>query len=168
MLRYGRDMPWMWHGHEFHTQKVTYQIRYVSYLAVSGYHKAEVYLMQGATLIILPHDQLKFWALGSFAHTLRKRKVETDWHVFTLYQEHHVMEKTEEERPAAMNAFDLISLSRGLNLGNLFEIEQVHLVFFFILFFFPLFLASLHCFKRWRLVPFDIIMGLDMKEMSLL
>ncbi|KAI3936084.1 hypothetical protein MKW98_015843 [Papaver atlanticum] len=31
-----------------------------------------------------------------------------------------------EEQPVAMNAFELISLSRGLNLGNLFEVEQVH------------------------------------------
>ncbi|RWR74816.1 CBL-interacting protein kinase 18 [Cinnamomum micranthum f. kanehirae] len=44
--------------------------------------------------------------------------------VFKDSEEYHVMEKTEEEQPAAMNAFDLISLSRGLNLGNLFEIEQ--------------------------------------------
>ncbi|RZC46790.1 hypothetical protein C5167_039745 [Papaver somniferum] len=29
-----------------------------------------------------------------------------------------------EEQPVAMNAFELISLSRGLNLGNLFEVEQ--------------------------------------------
>ena len=33
-------------------------------------------------------------------------------------------EKT-EERPAAMNAFELISMSKGLNLGNLFDVEQV-------------------------------------------
>lgn len=39
-------------------------------------------------------------------------------------QEHHVTEKTEEQ-PAAMNAFELISMSKGLNLGNLFDIEQV-------------------------------------------
>lgn len=30
-----------------------------------------------------------------------------------------------KEHPAAMNAFELISMSKGLNLGNLFEIEQV-------------------------------------------
>ncbi|KAI3832728.1 hypothetical protein MKW98_002274 [Papaver atlanticum] len=29
-----------------------------------------------------------------------------------------------EEQPVAMNAFELISLSRGLNLGNLFEVEE--------------------------------------------
>ncbi|XXG50708.1 hypothetical protein AAC387_Pa02g4656 [Persea americana] len=44
--------------------------------------------------------------------------------VFKDSEEYHVTEKTEEEQPAAMNAFDLISLSKGLNLGNLFEIEQ--------------------------------------------
>ncbi|KAF8403564.1 hypothetical protein HHK36_011668 [Tetracentron sinense] len=44
--------------------------------------------------------------------------------VFKDSEEHHVMEKKEEEKPAAMNAFELISMSKGLNLGNLFEIEQ--------------------------------------------
>ncbi|KAM0953961.1 putative protein kinase CAMK-CAMKL-CHK1 family [Dioscorea sansibarensis] len=34
-----------------------------------------------------------------------------------------VAEKTEEQ-PAAMNAFQLISMSKGLNLGNLFDVEQ--------------------------------------------
>ncbi|XP_071736278.1 CBL-interacting protein kinase 32-like [Rutidosis leptorrhynchoides] len=38
-------------------------------------------------------------------------------------EEYHVTEK-KEEHPAAMNAFELISMSKGLNLGNLFEIEQ--------------------------------------------
>ena len=45
--------------------------------------------------------------------------------MFVLQQEHHVTEK-KEEHPTAMNAFELISMSKGLNLGNLFEIEQVH------------------------------------------
>ncbi|ERM98173.1 CBL-interacting protein kinase 32 isoform X2 [Amborella trichopoda] len=43
--------------------------------------------------------------------------------VFKDSEEHHVTEKTELE-PAAINAFELISMSEGLNLGNLFEIEQ--------------------------------------------
>jgi 5'-AMP-activated protein kinase catalytic alpha subunit len=42
-----------------------------------------------------------------------------------LKQENHVTEKKEEEQPTAMNAFELISMSRGLNLGNLFDGEQV-------------------------------------------
>lgn len=45
--------------------------------------------------------------------------------VFCLYiQEHHVTEK-KEEQPTSMNAFELISMSKGLNLENLFDIEQV-------------------------------------------
>jgi len=40
-------------------------------------------------------------------------------------QEHHVTEK-KEEQPTAMNAFELISMSKGLNLENLFDTEQVH------------------------------------------
>jgi hypothetical protein len=30
-----------------------------------------------------------------------------------------------EEQPTAMNAFELISMSRGLKLENLFDVEQV-------------------------------------------
>lgn len=40
-----------------------------------------------------------------------------------LLQEHHVKEK--EEQPTMMNAFELISMSKGLDLGNLFDVEQV-------------------------------------------
>ncbi|KAH9741944.1 CBL-interacting protein kinase 32 [Citrus sinensis] len=43
--------------------------------------------------------------------------------VFKDSEEHHVTEQ-KEEQPAAMNAFELISLSKGLNLGNLFDAEQ--------------------------------------------
>ncbi|CAA0805901.1 CBL-interacting serine/threonine-protein kinase 3 [Striga hermonthica] len=43
--------------------------------------------------------------------------------VFKDYEEYHVTEK-KEEQPAAMNAFELISMSKGLNLGNLFDVEQ--------------------------------------------
>ncbi|KAL6966653.1 CBL-interacting serine/threonine-protein kinase 3 [Sarracenia purpurea var. burkii] len=43
--------------------------------------------------------------------------------VFRDSEEHHVTEK-KEEQPAAMNAFELISMSKGLNLGNLFDVEQ--------------------------------------------
>ncbi|XWS71297.1 hypothetical protein CRYUN_Cryun03dG0126300 [Craigia yunnanensis] len=44
--------------------------------------------------------------------------------VFKDSEEHHVMEKREEQ-PTAMNAFKLISsMSKGLNLGNLFDAEQ--------------------------------------------
>ncbi|KAL3828676.1 hypothetical protein ACJIZ3_017478 [Penstemon smallii] len=42
--------------------------------------------------------------------------------VFKDSEEYHVKEK-KEEHPTAMNAFELISMSRGLNLGNLFDAE---------------------------------------------
>ncbi|ONK63606.1 uncharacterized protein A4U43_C07F16990 [Asparagus officinalis] len=38
-------------------------------------------------------------------------------------EDHHVVEE-KEEQPAAMNAFELISLSKGLNLNNFFDVEQ--------------------------------------------
>ncbi|KAK9122547.1 hypothetical protein Sjap_012149 [Stephania japonica] len=44
--------------------------------------------------------------------------------VFKDSEEHHVTENREEEQPAAMNAFELISMSKGLNLENLFDSEQ--------------------------------------------
>ncbi|KAF5751644.1 putative CBL-interacting serine/threonine-protein kinase [Tripterygium wilfordii] len=40
--------------------------------------------------------------------------------VFKDSEEHHVAEK-KEEQPTPMNAFELISMSKGLNLGNLFD-----------------------------------------------
>ncbi|EES16537.2 hypothetical protein SORBI_3008G016200 [Sorghum bicolor] len=43
--------------------------------------------------------------------------------VFNDSEEHHVTEKKEEE-PVVLNAFELISRSAGLNLGNLFDSEQ--------------------------------------------
>ncbi|KAI4963937.1 hypothetical protein ZWY2020_008651 [Hordeum vulgare] len=43
--------------------------------------------------------------------------------VFNDSEEHHVTEKKEEE-PVALNAFELISMSAGLNLGNLLDSEQ--------------------------------------------
>lgn len=33
--------------------------------------------------------------------------------------------KEEEQQPTTMNAFELISMSKGLNLENLFDAEQV-------------------------------------------
>ncbi|KAK2971917.1 hypothetical protein RJ640_011698 [Escallonia rubra] len=45
--------------------------------------------------------------------------------VFKDSEEYHVTEK-KEEQPAAMNAFELISMSKGLNLGNLFDVEQAY------------------------------------------
>ncbi|URE14817.1 hypothetical protein MUK42_12237 [Musa troglodytarum] len=43
--------------------------------------------------------------------------------VFKDAEEHHVTEK-KEEQPTTMNAFELISMSKGLDLGNLFDTEQ--------------------------------------------
>ncbi|XP_073301153.1 CBL-interacting serine/threonine-protein kinase 3-like [Primulina huaijiensis] len=43
--------------------------------------------------------------------------------VFKDSEKYHVMEN-KEEKPTAMNAFELISMSRGLNLGNLFDANQ--------------------------------------------
>lgn len=43
--------------------------------------------------------------------------------VFQDSEEHHVTEK-KEEQPTAMNAFELIAMSQGLDLGNLFGVDQ--------------------------------------------
>ncbi|KAJ6818550.1 CBL-interacting protein kinase 32-like isoform X2 [Iris pallida] len=42
---------------------------------------------------------------------------------FKNLQDHHVNSKREEQ-PVSMNAFELISMSKGLNLENLFDIQQ--------------------------------------------
>ncbi|KAJ3683006.1 hypothetical protein LUZ60_013233 [Juncus effusus] len=42
---------------------------------------------------------------------------------FSDTDDYHVKERSEEQ-PAALNAFELISLSKGLNLENLFDIEK--------------------------------------------
>ncbi|KAK8582153.1 hypothetical protein V6N12_072346 [Hibiscus sabdariffa] len=44
--------------------------------------------------------------------------------VFKDYEEHHVTTERREEQPTAMNAFELISMSKGLNLNNLFDAEE--------------------------------------------
>ncbi|KZV55149.1 hypothetical protein F511_30339 [Dorcoceras hygrometricum] len=44
--------------------------------------------------------------------------------VFKDSEEYHVMENKEQQQPTPMNAFELISMSRGLNLGNLFDANQ--------------------------------------------
>ncbi|KAK7333757.1 hypothetical protein VNO80_30534 [Phaseolus coccineus] len=44
--------------------------------------------------------------------------------IFKDYEVHNVREK--EDQPTPMNAFELISLSKGLNLENLFDIDQPH------------------------------------------
>lgn len=38
------------------------------------------------------------------------------------------MTERKEEQPTAMNAFELISMSKGLKLDNLFDAEQVGMV----------------------------------------
>lgn len=58
-----------------------------------------------------------------------------------LLQEHHVTEK-KEEQPAAINAFEIISMSRGLNLENLFDPEQVLCVLSTFVFWHVLYLYS--------------------------
>lgn len=50
------------------------------------------------------------------------------------------MIEKKEEQPVAMNAFELISMSKGLNLGNLFDTEQVHILVTYCI----LSLATLH------------------------
>jgi NAF domain len=60
-------------------------------------------------------------------------------------QDNHVKEK-KDEQPAAMNAFELIALSKGLNLENLFDIEKVRIsnCEYLIVFNFPIFKSFPH------------------------
>ncbi|KZV44441.1 CBL-interacting serine/threonine-protein kinase 3 [Dorcoceras hygrometricum] len=47
-----------------------------------------------------------------------------DVEVFPKDSEEYLETEKNEEQPASMNAFELISMSKGLNLRNLFDIEQ--------------------------------------------
>lgn len=41
------------------------------------------------------------------------------------YKQEHLVTEKKETQPVLMNAFELISTSQGLNLGNLFEKHMV-------------------------------------------
>ena len=58
------------------------------------------------------------WAIFYFVTWINGRN-----NLWYMKQEHHVTEK-KEEQPTSMNAFELISMSRALDLGNLFEEEE--------------------------------------------
>lgn len=55
---------------------------------------------------------------------LTLRVVTSNLYLLCGIQRHMVTEK-KEARPVAMNAFELISLSQGLNLSGLFESKEV-------------------------------------------
>ncbi|KAK1421581.1 hypothetical protein QVD17_24037 [Tagetes erecta] len=78
------------------------------------------------TRITIPELLNDEWFKKDFKQPEFMEKEETNFDdveaAFQDSEEYHVTEKI--ERPAAMNAFELISMSKGLNLGNLFEMEQ--------------------------------------------
>ncbi|KAK9943353.1 hypothetical protein M0R45_008963 [Rubus argutus] len=80
---------------------------------------------QRITILEILEDE---WFKKDYKSLLFEEKEDTNLDdveaVFKDSEEHHVTEK-KEEQPTAMNAFELISMSKGLNLGNLFEVEQV-------------------------------------------
>ncbi|KAI9075412.1 hypothetical protein K1719_042662 [Acacia pycnantha] len=61
------------------------------------------------------NDLLKLSKMRKLIRGTSKKKKDSE--------EYHVTEK-KEEQPTPMNAFDLISMSKGLNLENLFDIDQ--------------------------------------------
>ncbi|XP_044482206.1 CBL-interacting serine/threonine-protein kinase 3-like [Mangifera indica] len=79
------------------------------------------------TRITIPEILEDEWFKKDYKAPVFEEKEETNLDdveaVFQDSEEHHVTEK-KEEQPAAMNAFELISLSKGLNLENLFDVEQ--------------------------------------------
>eukprot|EP00262_Sarcandra_glabra_P013271 TRINITY_DN3637_c0_g1_i7.p1 TRINITY_DN3637_c0_g1~~TRINITY_DN3637_c0_g1_i7.p1 ORF type:complete len:442 (-),score=101.69 TRINITY_DN3637_c0_g1_i7:16-1341(-) len=80
------------------------------------------------TRITIPEILEDGWFKKGYKPPIFEEKYETNLDdvdaVFKDSEEHHVMEKKEEEQPAAMNAFDLISMSKGLKLDNLFDVEE--------------------------------------------
>ncbi|KAF8398136.1 hypothetical protein HHK36_017062 [Tetracentron sinense] len=81
------------------------------------------------TRITIPEILEDDWFKRGYKLPVFEEKVDTNLDdveaVFKDSEEYQVTEKKEKEQPAPMNAFELISsMSRGLNLGNLFEMEQ--------------------------------------------
>ncbi|XP_024442327.1 CBL-interacting serine/threonine-protein kinase 3 isoform X3 [Populus trichocarpa] len=80
------------------------------------------------TRITIPEILVDEWFKKGYKPPVFEEKEDTNLDdveaVFKDSEEHHVTEKKEEEQPTAMNAFELISMSKGLNLGNLFDGEQ--------------------------------------------
>ncbi|KAE8733105.1 CBL-interacting protein kinase 33 [Hibiscus syriacus] len=79
------------------------------------------------TRITIPEILQDEWFKKDYKPPVFEEKVDTNLDdveaVFKDSEEHHVTEKREEQ-PTTMNAFELISMSKGLNLGNLFDAEQ--------------------------------------------
>lgn len=79
------------------------------------------------TRITMPEILADEWFRKGYKALVFDEKYETNLDdvesVFKDSEENHVTEK-KEIQPAAMNAFELISMSKGLNLGNLFDAEQ--------------------------------------------
>jgi len=79
------------------------------------------------TRITIPEILEDEWFKKDYKPPVFEEKEETNLDdveaVFKDSEEYHVTEK-KEEQPVAMNAFELISMSKGLNLANLFDIEQ--------------------------------------------
>ncbi|XP_048230271.1 CBL-interacting protein kinase 32 isoform X1 [Ricinus communis] len=79
------------------------------------------------TRITIPEILVDEWFKKDYKVPVFEEKEDTNLDdveaVFKDSEEHHVTEK-KEEQPTAMNAFELISMSKGLNLGNLFDSEQ--------------------------------------------
>ncbi|MBA0807140.1 hypothetical protein Gohar_022964 [Gossypium harknessii] len=79
------------------------------------------------TRITIPEILKDEWFKKGYKPPVFKEKDDTNLDdveaVFKDYEEHHVTEQRDEQ-PTAMNAFELISMSKGLNLGNLFDAEE--------------------------------------------
>ncbi|XP_064974267.1 CBL-interacting protein kinase 32 isoform X2 [Musa acuminata AAA Group] len=79
------------------------------------------------TRITIPEILEDDWFKKGYKPPVFKEKYETSLDdvdaVFKDAEEHHVIEK-KEEQPTTMNAFELISMSKGLDLGNLFDTQQ--------------------------------------------
>ncbi|XP_010420969.1 PREDICTED: CBL-interacting serine/threonine-protein kinase 26-like isoform X1 [Camelina sativa] len=79
------------------------------------------------TRITIPEVLKDAWFKKNYKPAVFEEKEEANLDdveaVFKDSEEHHVREK-KEEQPTPMNAFELISMSRALDLGNLFEEEQ--------------------------------------------
>ncbi|KAK9018071.1 hypothetical protein V6N11_001056 [Hibiscus sabdariffa] len=77
--------------------------------------------------ITIPEILQDEWFIKDYKPPVFEEKDDTNLDdVEAVFKDSEVTEKR-EEKPTPMNAFELISMSEGLNLGNLFDAEQMRL-----------------------------------------
>ncbi|KHG08503.1 CBL-interacting serine/threonine-protein kinase 3 [Gossypium arboreum] len=115
--------PWL----SFSAMKLITQILDPNPMTEEGQKISILCMVVASERITIPEILKDEWFKKGYKPPVFEEKDDTNLDdveaVFKDYEEHHVTEQREEQ-PTAMNAFELISMSKGLNLGNLFDAEE--------------------------------------------